>query len=225
MTKTFYLIPLALAMAFAVHDPAAAQVAGVSVSADVSVLETSQVALGWSVKKTLLGKIIYNEAGKRVGKVQDIIIAPDKSVSYIIVEAGGFIDMGRHAVAVPVSQIQEQAGKLVLAGATVESIKALPEFTYVDDAARRDKFIASAENDITRGKAALVELERKAASANAQAKVAINEDITALRLDLTAAQTQLAELNHAATKRWRELEASVSAATSRLRGSIDKARG
>jgi len=225
MKKPFHLIPLALAMAFVVHGPASAQVAGASVTTDVSVVESAQVALGWSVKKTLLGKTIYNEAGKKVGKVQDIIIAPDKSVSYIIVEAGGFIDMGRHDVAVPVSHIQDQAGKLVLPGATVESIKAMPVFEYVDDTARRDKFIASAEHEITRGKAALIELERKAASANAQTKVNIDQDIATVQADLTSAQTKLAELNHVAAKRWREFEASVGAATTRLRTSVDKARG
>jgi len=224
MKKTFPLLTLALAASFVVHGPAMAQVAGASVTTDVSVVESTQVALGWSVKKTLLGKTIYNEVGKKVGKVQDIIIAPDRSVSYIIVEAGGFIDMGRHDVAVPVSHIKDQGGKLVLPGATIESIKALPEFEYVDDTARRDKFIASAEKDITRGKAALAELARKAESANAQTKVNLDQDIATVQADLTSAQTKLAELNHAAAKRWREFEASVSAATTRLRASVDKTR-
>jgi len=88
MKKIFSLLTLALAASFVVHGPAIAQVAGATSIADVSVVESTQVALGWSVKNTLLGKTIYNEAGKKVGKVQDIIIAPDKSVSYIIVQAG-----------------------------------------------------------------------------------------------------------------------------------------
>lgn len=224
MKKPFHLLTLALAMAFVVHDPATAQVAGASITTDVSVADSAQVALGWSARKALLGKTIYNEAGKKVGKVQDIIIAPDSSVSYIIVQAGGLIDMGRHDVAIPVSHIKAQGGKLVMPGATVASIKALPEFEYVDDSARRDKFVASAEKDITRGNAKLAELQIKAESANAQTKPKIDQDIATLQRDVKFAQVQLAELNQAGARRWREFEASVSTAITRLRASIDKTR-
>jgi hypothetical protein len=47
-----------------------------------------------------------------------------------IVGAGGFVGVGRHDVAIPVAQITEQDGKLVLAGATKDAIKALPKFDY-----------------------------------------------------------------------------------------------
>lgn len=126
MKTSFSVLALAMAATFALHGPATAQVAGATTSTGISVTQSTQVALGWSVKKTLLGKTIYNESGQRVGKVQDIIIAPDKSVSYIIVGAGGFIGMGRHDVAIPVTQIQDQRGKLVMAGASVDQIKAMP---------------------------------------------------------------------------------------------------
>jgi hypothetical protein len=48
-------------------------------------------------------------------------------VSYVIVGAGGFVGLGRHDVAIPVNQLQEQDGKYVLAGATKEAIKGLAE--------------------------------------------------------------------------------------------------
>ena len=65
--------------------------------------------------------------------MQDISIAPDRSVSYAIVGAGGFIGMGRHDVAIPVTQIQDQTGKLVMVGATVDLIKSTPQFDYAND--------------------------------------------------------------------------------------------
>lgn len=52
-----------------------------------------------------------------VGKVQDLIISPDANVSYVIVSAGGFVGIGRHDVAIPVTQIQGPSGKLVMTGA------------------------------------------------------------------------------------------------------------
>ena len=224
MKKSLTLLALALAAAFAAV-PATAQVAGGSTTTGISIIESTQVALGWSVKKSLLGKTIYNEAGRKVGEVQDIIIAPDKSVSYVIVGAGGFIGMGRHDVAIPVSQIQDQAGKLVMAGATPDLIKAMPQFEYANDNARRNQFIAAADKDIIRGRAKVFELETKASAASVEAKARIDLQITALQVDVKSAEAKLAELNQAASSRWKEFEASVSAATARLRQTVDNAKG
>jgi len=225
MKKTLSILTLALAATFAIYGPATAQVAGGTTTTGISIVESTQIAMGWSVKKTLLGKTIYNEADQKVGKVQDIIIAPDKSVSYIIVGAGGFIGMGRHDVAIPVTQIKDQAGKLVMAGATQDLIKAMPQFEYANDNARRTQFIAAADKDIIRGKAKLYELETKAGAATADAKARIDLDITSLKVDVKSAEIKLSELNQAAVNRWKEFEASVSAATARLRKSIENAKG
>jgi hypothetical protein len=79
------------------------------------------------------GKTIYNDSGDRIGKVDDIIVAPDKAVSYAIISAGGFLGMGRHDVAIPVGQLKQQSdGKFVLAGATKDALKAMPPFEYAN---------------------------------------------------------------------------------------------
>jgi hypothetical protein len=122
----------AVALSFLVLIPggyAAAQVAG-STTVGVAVEEMKAVALGWSVKKQILGQYVYNEQKQRVGKIDDLIVAPDTSVSFAIIGAGGFVGLGRHDVAIPVSQLKQQDGKFVLPGATKEAIKALPKFEY-----------------------------------------------------------------------------------------------
>ncbi len=88
------------------------------------------MALGWSVKRQILGQAVYNEQKQRVGKIDDLIIAPDTAVSFVIVGAGGFVGLGKHDVAIPVTQLKQQDGKFVLPGATKEAIKALPKFEY-----------------------------------------------------------------------------------------------
>ena len=108
---------------------AAAQVAG-STTLGVAVEEMKAVALGWSVKRQILGQAVYNEQKQRVGKIDDLIIAPDTAVSFVIVGAGGFVGLGKHDVAIPVTQLKQQDGKFVLPGATKEAIKALPKFEY-----------------------------------------------------------------------------------------------
>jgi hypothetical protein len=157
--------------------------------------------------------------------VEDLIIAPDRSVSYVIVGAGGFVGIGRHDVAVPVTQIQEKAGKLVMAGATRDTIRDLPEFVYATPAAQRDAFMAGADKDIAKGRAAVATLEKKAGVAAADDRARINVDLGAVEADLKAAEARVAEMKQAGVARWKEFEADVSAATARLRKSVEKATG
>ena len=118
MNKSLRLSALLAAGAFVPVGTAGAQVAGSSTTIGVTITEASQLALGWSVKKGILGKTVYNDAGEKVGSVEDLIIDPERNVSYVIIGAGGLIGMGRHDVAVPIAQIHDQAGKLVMPGAT-----------------------------------------------------------------------------------------------------------
>jgi sporulation protein YlmC with PRC-barrel domain len=106
-----------------------AQVAG-QTPLGVAVAELSIVAAGWSAKRQILGQTVYNDKDEKVGSVDDIIVAPDKAVSYAIVGAGGFLNVGKHDVAIPVNQFQIAGGKLVLAGATKDVLKAMPPFEY-----------------------------------------------------------------------------------------------
>jgi len=88
------------------------------------------VALGWSAKKQIIGKAVYNEKNEKVGTIDDLIVAPDTTVSFAIVGAGGFVGLGKHDVAIPINQFTEQKGRFVLPGATKDTIKALPKFEY-----------------------------------------------------------------------------------------------
>jgi sporulation protein YlmC with PRC-barrel domain len=106
-----------------------AQVAG-STLVGVSVEEARDVATGWSAKRQVFGAAVYNDLNEKIGSVDDIIIAPDKAISYAIINAGGFLQVTKHDVAVPVSQLKLIEGKLVLPGATRDALKASPEFEY-----------------------------------------------------------------------------------------------
>ena len=107
---------------------AVAQTAGAMIS--VSTIELREIATGWSAKKQILGKGVYNDAGDKVGDINDLIVTPDKAVSYAIVGVGGFLGVGEHEIAVPVGQLKQQEGKIVLSGATKDALKAAPKFEY-----------------------------------------------------------------------------------------------
>jgi sporulation protein YlmC with PRC-barrel domain len=99
-------------------------------STTLGVVELRDVTSWWSTKRQVLGKKVFNDDNETVGKIDDIIVSPDKAVSYAIIGAGGFLGVGRHDVAIPVSQLKEDGGKFILAGASKEAIKAMPEFDY-----------------------------------------------------------------------------------------------
>jgi PRC-barrel domain len=108
---------------------AQAQVAGAQ-PLGVSVEESAAILQGWSVRKAILNKPVYNENGQRVGVIHDIIVAPDRSVSFAIVAANQFLGVSHHDVAIPIEQLDFSDGRLVLPGATKDAIKSLPEFQY-----------------------------------------------------------------------------------------------
>ena len=107
----------------------AQQVVG-STQLGVAYAELREVTTGWSTKRQVLGKKVFNDQGETIGKIDDIIVAPDKAVSYAIIGAGGFLGVGRHDVAIPVNQLKEDSGRFILAGGSKDAIKTMPEFEY-----------------------------------------------------------------------------------------------
>jgi len=113
----------------AMCQSASAQVAGAQ-PIGISVEQAQLIIEGWSAKKSLLGKTIYNDNGEKVGALHDIIIAPDNAASFAIVAAHQFLGVSVHDVAIPMSQLDYVNGKLVWAGATRDAVKAMPVFQY-----------------------------------------------------------------------------------------------
>src|SRR5687767_8639890 len=74
-----------------------AQVAGSS-TIGVSKEEIKALALGWSAKRHLLDKPVYNEKKEKIGSIEDLIITPEQWVSYAIIGVGGFLGLGTHDV-------------------------------------------------------------------------------------------------------------------------------
>jgi hypothetical protein len=126
--KTTHLIVFA-ALAVAVPGISQAQVAG-STLLGANYAEVRDIALGWSAKRQIFWSPVFNDLNERIGLVDDIIVTFDNSVSYVIVNAGGFLAVTKHDVAVPVSKLKLVDGKLVLPGATRDALKDVPSFEY-----------------------------------------------------------------------------------------------
>ena len=127
--KTILVVSFVSLVVAAAAADSVAQTAGSTV-VSVTKSELRQVATGWSAKKQILGKDVFNDAGEKIGEINDLIVTPNRSLSYAIVGVGGFLGMGEHDVAVPVSKFKQQMGKIVLPGATKDALKAAPKFEY-----------------------------------------------------------------------------------------------
>jgi sporulation protein YlmC with PRC-barrel domain len=96
----------------------------------VSVQEEAIVAKGWSSKKDLVGKSVYNDKNEKIGTIDDVILSPDRTASFAVVGTGGFVGLAKHDVAIPFQQLQLNGTRILLPGATKDAIRSLPEFVY-----------------------------------------------------------------------------------------------
>jgi sporulation protein YlmC with PRC-barrel domain len=128
--KKLSLLIVCAAAAVAPVATAHAQVAG-GVPLGVTVEEMRVVVLGWSARHKLLGANVYNDRGEKIGKIEDIIVSPARTVSHAIIGVGGFLGLiGAHLVAIPMDQIKFMNNRFVIPGATKAVLKAMPEFQY-----------------------------------------------------------------------------------------------
>jgi sporulation protein YlmC with PRC-barrel domain len=96
----------------------------------VTIAETQLLATGYRASK-LLHQDVYNDKGEKIGKVDDLVLSPDGTLSTAIVNVGGFLGVGKHLVAIPVKQFAHVAPKAVLPKASKDQLRSLPKFEYV----------------------------------------------------------------------------------------------
>jgi sporulation protein YlmC with PRC-barrel domain len=95
----------------------------------VTVVETEMLAKGWRATK-LLKVDVYNDKNEKIGKVDDLVIAPDGTLTVAVVNVGGFLGIPKRLVAIPVKQFKQIAPKAILPNAAKDQLKALPKFEY-----------------------------------------------------------------------------------------------
>ncbi len=124
-------LAIAAALLGSTIPAAQAQVAGGTVLG-VERAVVADVAKGWSVKKSVMGKEVHNDAAKpeEVGTIDDIIIAPDGSASYVILNASKYLGLSSHLVAIPMKQLRIVGDKVTLPGSTKEKLREVPVFQY-----------------------------------------------------------------------------------------------
>ncbi|MBP6769521.1 MAG: PRC-barrel domain-containing protein [Reyranella sp.] len=92
-------------------------------------VDVVKLSTGYRASK-VIGSSVVNEAGDTVGKIDEIIVGPDGKAPFVVLSVGGFLGLGDKLIVLPYEQLRTNGKKMVLPGATKDSLKALPEFKY-----------------------------------------------------------------------------------------------
>jgi hypothetical protein len=92
-------------------------------------VDPETLATGYRTSK-VVGSAVVNEANEAVGKIDDLIVTPGDKVPFAVLSVGGFLGVGTKYVVVPASALEVKDKKMLLRGASKDSLKALPSFTY-----------------------------------------------------------------------------------------------
>jgi hypothetical protein len=129
MARLIAFLAGAAVIALALSGPAFSQ--GTPQTLSVMKIDPQSLATGYRTSK-VVGSTVFNEANENIGTIDDLIVTPSEKVPFAVLSVGGFLGMGSKFVVVPYSSLQVRDKKMVLPGATKESLKSLPEFKYRD---------------------------------------------------------------------------------------------
>ena len=129
MKHSIALVVGAAVIAASINGPAISQ--GTPQTVTIMKVDPSSLTTGYRTSK-VVGSTVVNEANENVGTIDDLIVTPSEKVPFAVLSVGGFLGMGTKYVVVPYSSLTVRDKKMMLPGATKESLKALPEFKYAN---------------------------------------------------------------------------------------------
>ena len=127
MTRSITLLAGVAVLAATLTGSAYAQGAPQTVS--LMKVDPQSLATGYRTSK-VVGSTVVNEANETVGTIDDLIVTPGDKVPFAVLSVGGFLGMGTKYVVVPYSSLVVHDKRMMLPGATKDSLKSLPEFKY-----------------------------------------------------------------------------------------------
>lgn len=101
-------------------------------SPPTTAVTTPMPAAGARRASQIIGANVINEENRGVGEVHDLMVDTGGGATIAVLSVGGFLGMGERYIAIPLSDLRwnSERERWTLPGATVDSLKARPEFTY-----------------------------------------------------------------------------------------------
>jgi sporulation protein YlmC with PRC-barrel domain len=127
MNNTIKFLMFSTLIAASLSGPAFSQGAPQTVS--LMTVDLQSLTTGYRATK-LIGSTVVNENNEVVGKIDDLIITPSDKVPFAVLSVGGFLGVGTKYVVVPSNSLEVNDNRMLLRGATKESLKVLPSYKY-----------------------------------------------------------------------------------------------
>lgn len=128
------------------NAPAAAQPSGDTGQSATNIL--TQQSDKEMRANTLIGASVRNPQDEKVGKIQDLVLDENGSISAAVISVGGFLGIGDKHVAVPWHEVKlEDGGKTAVIAMNKDQLKAAPSFKT------REEIQAEKEADAARQRA------------------------------------------------------------------------
>jgi sporulation protein YlmC with PRC-barrel domain len=130
MKKAMMLASAAMVGVALLSCPAGAQ--GTSQTVDLAKVDVQKLSAGYRASK-VVGSSVLNDANETIGKIDDLLVSPDGKAPFAVLSIGGILGLGTRLVVVPYDSLKLVENKVVLSGASKETLKMLPEFKYAAD--------------------------------------------------------------------------------------------
>ena len=78
----------------------------------------------------IVGADVYNEKNDKIGSIYDVLMHKDGGAASVVVSVGGFLGMDAKYVDVPYSKLDIKANKIMMPGASKQSLTDLPTYHY-----------------------------------------------------------------------------------------------
>jgi sporulation protein YlmC with PRC-barrel domain len=78
----------------------------------------------------LVGSPVYNAKGEEIGTISDVLVAPSGGSSMAVLSVGRYIGKDDKMVAVPLSNIEMNQGKMLIPAASQLSLEQMHEFVW-----------------------------------------------------------------------------------------------
>jgi PRC-barrel domain len=127
MKRSTNILAIIAVLASSLSGPAFSQ--GAPQTLSILKVDPETLATGFRASK-LLGSAVINEANESVGTIDDLIITNTDKVPFAVLSVGGFLGVGTKYVVVASTSLEVHDKRMLLRGATKDSLMKLPGFTY-----------------------------------------------------------------------------------------------
>ena len=81
----------------------------------------------------LIGAPVYNDQGQSIGSVMDVLLKSGSAEPMVVLSVGDYVGGGSKMIAVPLSHINLEGAKPMMAGATKPMLASMPVYLFPPD--------------------------------------------------------------------------------------------